>query len=382
MIPYGRQDISDFDIEAVVNVLKSNYLTQGPKVPSFEASVAEATGVKFAVAANSATSSLHTACLALGLGEGDYLWTTPITFVASANCGLYCGAKIDFVDIDPNTYNMSVNALEKKLILADAAGKLPKIVVPVHLCGQSPDLRRMKKLSSKYGFSLIEDASHSIGASYAGSPVGNCQFSDVTIFSFHPVKIITTAEGGIATTNDSKLAEKMKLLTSHGVTRDKNLMKNKSHGGWYYEQIELGLNYRMTEIQAALGVSQLTRLKSFVSRRTTLAARYNEILSDLPMQLPYQAPETSSSWHLYVIRIKGRDDDKAKIFQELRDKGIGVNLHYMPVYKQPYFSGMGFDYNYLPESEAYYREAISLPLFPGLSFEDQDYIAKVLRKIL
>lgn len=384
MIPYGKQEITQQDINAVVEVLQSDYLTQGPQVPAFEAALMNHTGANFAVAVNSATSALHIACLALGLGQGDTLWTTPVTFVASANCGLYCNANVDFVDIDPNTYNMSVSALEAKLVKAKASNTLPKVVVPVHLCGQSCDMEKIFALSKEYGFSLIEDASHAIGGRYQDSLIGCCKYSDITVFSFHPVKIVTTAEGGAAVTNNKDLAYKMELLRSHGITRDTNMMSGESHGGWYYEQIALGFNYRMTELQAALGVSQMQRLDAFVTERHRLSKRYNSLLQNLPITLPYQLENTYSGLHLYVIRLKLDQISKthSKVFEELRENGVGVNLHYIPVHTQPYYRSMGFKLGDFPEAESYYQQAISLPMFHLMTEEQQDEVVRVLYFVL
>lgn len=384
MIPYGRQAISQQDIDAVVEVLQSDFLTQGPKVPLFEQTVAQQVGAKHALAVNSATSALHIACLALGLGDGDWLWTTPITFVASANCGLYCGAQVDFVDIDPATYNLCPKALEQKLITAEKAGKLPKILVPVHFSGQPCDMQAIHKLSQKYGFKIIEDASHAIGGKYQGEYIGNCQYSDITVFSFHPVKIITTAEGGMALTNSDELATKMNLYRSHGVTRDQDLMTHEPDGPWYYQQVDLGFNYRMTELQAALGISQMTRLDEFVAKRHELAVRYNELLANLPITLPWQHPDSYSGLHLYVIRLQLDKITKnhRQVFEELRAQGIGVNLHYIPVHTQPYYQQMGFKQGDFLEAEKYYQEAISLPMFSTLSEEQQDTVIRVLEKVL
>ena len=384
MIPYGRQDINQEDIDSVVDVLNSDFLTQGPQVPKFEQSLIEYTGANYALAVNSATSALHIACLALGLGEGDLLWTTPITFVASANCGLYCGAHVDFVDIDPNTYNMSVKRLEEKLIKAKALGRLPKIVVPVHLCGQPCDMESIAKLAEEYGFKVIEDASHAIGGKYQGLPIGNCKYSDVTVFSFHPVKIITTAEGGVALTNDVKVAERMNLYRSHGVTRDEKQMTQVPDGPWYYQQVELGYNYRMTELQAALGISQLARLDMFVSKRHELAKRYDEKLSHLPLVTPYQLADTYSGLHLYVVRLNLSSIKKTRleIFEKLRELGIGVNVHYIPVHTQPYYKRLGFETVRFPQAESYYAEAISLPMFHTMTLNQQDMVISALESVL
>lgn len=384
VIPYGKQDISQQDIDSVVDVLNSDFLTQGPQVPAFELALKEQTGAQYALAMNSATSALHVACLALDLGADDWLWTSPITFVASANCGLYCGAQVDFVDIDPDTYNMCPKRLEEKLIKAKAEGKLPKIVVPVHLCGQPCDMAAIAKLAVEYGFKVIEDASHAIGGRYHDKPIGNCEYSDITVFSFHPVKIVTTAEGGAALTNQKELSEKMALLRSHGITRDPELMRGESDGGWYYQQIILGFNYRMTELQAALGVSQMKRLDEFVSARHQLAKGYNEKLAHLPLVSPYQLPNTYSGLHLYVIRLRLDEIEftHKQVFDALRDRGIGVNLHYIPVHTQPYYQDMGFSDGDFPESERYYREAISLPMYHGMSEEQQDIVVQTLTDIL
>jgi UDP-4-amino-4,6-dideoxy-N-acetyl-beta-L-altrosamine transaminase len=385
MIPYGKQDINQQDIDAVLEVLQSDFLTQGPQVPLFEKTVADYCGAQYGVAVNSATSALHIACLALGLGEGDSLWTSPNTFVASANCGLYCGAAVDFVDIDPLTYNLCADKLEQKLIQAKADNNLPKIVIPVHFAGQSCDMQRIHQLSQEYGFSIIEDASHAIGGKYLEKPVGGCQYSDIAVFSFHPVKIITTAEGGLATTNQPDLAEKMQLLRSHGVTRDPKLMTKESEGGWYYQQVDLGFNYRMTELQAALGISQMTRLDDFVATRHQLQERYDELVKDLPVITPYQNPDAYSALHLYPIQIeldKVTKSSHKQIFEELRQNGIGVNLHYIPVHTQPYYQKIGFKQGDFPNAEKYYSRANSIPMFHGLTFEMQDQVVDTLKKVL
>lgn len=384
MIPYGKQDINQADIDAVLQVLKSDFLTQGPMVPRFEQSVAKHVGANHALAVNSATSALHIACLALGLGEGDWLWTSPVTFVASANCGLYCGAKVDFVDIDPQTYNLCPLALKKKLEQAKQEGRLPSVVVAVHLCGQPCDMQTIDALAKEYSFKVIEDASHAIGGKYQGEFIGNCRYSDITVFSFHPVKIVTTAEGGMVVTNDARLAEKMNLLRSHGITRDPSLMTHESDGPWYYQQVDLGFNYRMTELQAALGASQMERLDSFVSRRNALADRYDRLLADLPLVLPWQHPDSYSARHLYVVRLRLDKISKThrQVFDQMRTSGVGVNLHYIPVHTQPYYQRRGFSQGQFSEAERYYSEAISLPLYQTLSEDDQNLVVKRLRAIL
>ena len=384
MIPYGRQDINQQDINAVVEVLKSDFLTQGPQVPAFEQAIIDACDAKYAVAVNSATSALHIACLALGLGKDDWLWTTPNTFVASANCALYCGAKVDFIDIDPRTYNLCAKQLEKKLIAAQKVGKLPKIVIPVHFSGQSCDMQAIHELAKKYGFKIIEDASHAIGGKYQDAPIGNSRYSDITIFSFHPVKIVTTAEGGMAVTNNAKLAEQLNLLRSHGITRDEELMTKAADGPWYYQQIELGYNYRMTELQAALGLSQMQRLEGFVIKRHELASRYDNLLHDLPITLPWQHPYSYSARHLYVIRLQLEQINLTHldVFNALRAAGIQVNLHYIPVHMQPYYQKMGFASGQFPEAEKYYKEAISIPLFSAMTEGQQDTVCSTLKTIL
>lgn len=384
MIPYGRHEITPADIDAVVDVLQSDFLTQGPVVPLFEKAVAEYCGVQHVVAVNSATSALHVACLALGLGSGDWMWTSPITFVASANCGRYCGAHVDFVDIDPRTYNLCPRALERKLLQAGREGRLPKVVVPVHFSGQSCEMAAIHALSQQYGFKIIEDASHAIGGKYKEEPVGSCRFSDIAVFSFHPVKIITAAEGGMALTKDRALATKMSLLRSHGITRDPSQMTHDPDGPWYYQQVELGFNYRMTELQAALGMAQMRRLDHYVARRHQIARRYDQMLSDLPITIPWQREDGYSAMHLYVIRLR-RDlggMTQRRVFDSMREQGIGVNLHYIPVYRQPYYQQMGFREAECPEAERYYSEAITLPMFPTISDAQQNEVVYALRRAL
>lgn len=385
MIPYGRQHITQADIDAVVDVLQSDYLTQGPKVPLFEQAVADKVGAKYAVAANSGTSALHIACLALGLGPGDILWTSPITFVASANCALYCSATVDFVDIDPGTYTLCPQALEEKLKQAEQENRLPKIVIPVHMCGQSCRMAAIHDLSQQYGFRIIEDACHALGGQYKGMPIGSCQYSDITVFSFHPVKLITTGEGGMAVTNDITLADRMCRFRSHGITSDRDQMESRPADEiWNYQQIFLGYNYRMTDIQAALGISQLEKLDAFIARRRELAHRYGRVLANLPVKLPLQDPDGESAWHLYVIRLKLDiiSQNQQQVFASLREKGIGVNLHYIPVHLQPWYRALGFGPGQFPEAEHYYREAVTLPLFYALTNDEQDEVADLLKEIL
>jgi UDP-4-amino-4,6-dideoxy-N-acetyl-beta-L-altrosamine transaminase len=381
VIPYGRQDISEEDINAVVEVLRSDWLTQGPKIEEFENRLSSKVGANHAVLVNSATSALHIACLALGLRPGSRLWTTPNTFVASANCGLYCGARVDFVDIDPRTYNMSEEALEAKLVEAEKSGLLPDVVVVVHHSGQPCRMQTVGRLAVRFGFRVIEDASHAVGASYEGDYIGSCRHSDVVVFSFHPVKIITTGEGGAALTNDPEIAARMSRLRSHGVTRESELMEAMPDGPWYYEQIELGFNYRMTDIQAALGLAQLSRLDEFVGRRRELSRRYDELLSGLPLSVPWQVDEIESSRHLYVIRLhlKELNVGRTQVFCHLRESGIGVNVHYIPVHRQPFYQRLGFKEGDFPESEHYYQEAISLPMYSSLTSDDQDEVVRALR---
>ena len=403
MLQYGRQDITQTDIDAVAEVLRSDFLTQGPAVPAFERAVSSRIGARHAVAVNSATSALHIACLALGLGEGDRLWTVPNTFVASANCGRYCGADIDFVDIDPLTWNMSIPRLREKLIQARKDNRLPKVVVPVHFAGQPTEQEAIWELAQDFGFKVLEDAAHAIGASRNGEPVGSCRWSDITVFSFHPVKIITTGEGGMALTNDGELTERMTLLRSHGITRDPARFRDRSHErdhatapmnqhahaskphpAWYYEQQELGFNYRMTEIQAALGASQLERLDDYIERRNALARSYDHALQGLPLQLPTVQPENRSAFHLYVVRLKRDATAKPhrQVFDELRQRGIGVNLHYMPAHLQPYYRDLGFTPGQYPEAEAHGESAITLPLYSTLTDQEQDQVVLALKETL
>ena len=384
MIPYGRQSISEADIDAVVEVLRSDFLTQGPVVPAFEQAVASYCGADYGVAMNSATSALHLACLALGVGPGDKVWTSPITFVASANAALYCGADVDFVDVDERTYNICPSQLEQKLDRAAGAGALPKVIVPVHLAGQSCDMAAIHAAASRHGVRIIEDASHAIGGSYRGEAVGSCRYSDIAIFSFHPVKIITTGEGGMAMTKDLQLAEMMRVDRTHGITRDPAQLQHDDVGPWYYEQQRLGFNYRMTDICAALGLSQLKRIEDFVARRREIAAAYDAAFADLPVRTPWQHPDTLSAWHLYVIRIDQQRIARGhrEIFDALRAAGVGVNLHYIPVYRQPYYRELGFGQGYCPNAEAYYAEAISLPMFPAMTKEEQDFVIATIRNVL
>lgn len=392
MIPYGHQEIVQTDVDSVIEVLRSEFLTQGPAVPRFERGIAAKVGAGHAVAVNSATAALHIACLALRLGPGDRLWTVPNTFVASANCGHYCGAEVDFVDIDPITWNLSIPRLKEKLANAKKSDRLPKVVVPVHFGGQPTEQEFIWELGQEYGFKILEDAAHAIGARRNGEPVGSCRWSDVTVFSFHPVKIITTGEGGIALTNDHDIAERMKMLRSHGITRDRARFLGQcrtadeasAFGDWYYEQQVLGFNYRMTDIQAALGASQLARLDSYVERRNIIARRYDRAFEDLSLQLPSVLRGNLSAFHLYVIRRKraSADKNRGQIFDTLRRRGIGVNVHYMPVHLQPFYRQRGFSAGMFPEAEAHGDEAISLPLYPTLSDQQQDQVVRELRELL
>ena len=381
MIPYGRQSISAEDIQAVVETLKSDFLTQGPAVPAFEQALASYCKVPYAVAVNSATSALHIACLALDVKTGDRVWTSPISFVASANCALYCGATVDFVDVEPDTGLMSVRALAAKLQQAAANNTLPKVIIPVHLAGHSCAMQQISTLCKPYGIRIIEDASHAIGGRYLQHKIGSCQFSDITVFSFHPVKIITTAEGGVALTKDLTLAARMQLLRSHGITRNPDDMTEVSHGPWYYQQIELGLNYRMTDLQAALGLSQLKKLDTFVAKRLEAVARYSNLLQNLPLDLPAECPAGQSAWHLYIIQLHD-ENRRLAVFEALRSAGIGVNVHYIPIHTQPYYQKLGFHWGDFPQAEAFYSRIISLPLYADLTAEQQQQVGLVLRKEL
>lgn len=385
MIPYGRQEVTQADIDAVAEVLRSDFLTQGPAIPRFEAAVAARTGAAHAVAVNSATSALHVACAALGLGPGDVLWTVPNTFVASANCALYCGAAVDFVDIDARTWNLSVPALRAKLLEARAAGRLPKVVVPVHFGGQPTDQEEIAALAEEFGFRVLEDASHSIGGARGGEPVGSCRFADAAVFSFHPVKLVTSAEGGMALARDPEVAARMRMLRTHGITREPaRLRAGADAPAWHYEQQLLGFNYRLTDVQAALGLSQLARLEAYVERRNALARRYDAALSDLPLRLPYVRPENRSAFHLYVVRVEAAagERERRRVFEALRSRGIGANVHYMPVHLQPYYRALGFREGSCPEAEAHGRTAITLPLYPGLEEAAQDRVVEALHDVL
>lgn len=384
MIPYARQNIDAGDIDAVLQVLQSDWLTQGPMVERFEQALAQRCGAVHAVAVSNATAGLHLACLAAGLGVGDWLWTSPISFVASANCARYCGANVDFVDIDPHTWTLDATALARKLEEAASLGRLPKVVVAVAFAGQSADMRSLKGLARQYGFTLIEDAAHAVGARYAGVAVGNGEFADMTVFSFHPVKIITAAEGGMVLTNDAQLAARLQLLRSHGVTRDPGQMSEASHGPWYYQQLELGFNYRLSDLHAALGLSQLSRLDEFLARRRQLVARYQRSLADLPVDVQAPQAEAQSAWHLFVVRLRGARAQRAhkQIFEAMRAAGVGVNLHYIPIHLQPYYRELGFKPGDFPEAEAYYASALSLPLYPDLSEAEQDHVLDSLRQAL
>ncbi|MCQ8882431.1 UDP-4-amino-4,6-dideoxy-N-acetyl-beta-L-altrosamine transaminase [Pseudoalteromonas shioyasakiensis] len=379
VIPYGKQSISQDDINAVIDVLKSDWLTQGPAVPAFESAIAAYCGAHYACATNSATSALHIACLALGVGKGDIVWTSPISFVASSNCALYCGADIDFVDIDLETGNMSVVALKEKLAIAKQNKRLPKVVIPVHLAGQSCDMAAINELAKEYGFKVIEDASHAIGAKYKGNPVGSCDYSDITVFSFHPVKIITSAEGGMAVTNCEALDKKMKRLRSHGITNHPDEMTEPSHGPWYYQQLELGFNYRMTDMQAALGLSQLKQLDNFVSVRNDIATTYNHAFANSTVAHLTQSDDCYSSYHLYIVRLIQCDVEKHKsVITGMREQGIIAHLHYIPIHLQPYYQALGFSEGNFPNAETYYKEAVTIPLHPTMTADEQQFVIKTL----
>ena len=381
MIPYGRQSISQEDIEAVTSVLKSDFLTQGPQVPLFESKIAQLTQSNYAVAGNSATSMLHVACLALGVTESDIVWTSPISFVASANCALYCGASVDFVDVDPGTANLCPKALAIKLSAANQDNKLPKVIIAVHMAGHSCDMKQIAKLANQYGVNVIEDAAHGIGGSYLNSPLGSCKYSDITVFSFHPVKIITTGEGGVATTNDPHLAKAMSLCCSHGITKSKADMQNPEEGDWFYEQQSLGFNYRMTDLQAALGNSQLKLLSNIVEKRNRLAVRYQRLLQGCGITFILPLESSLSAYHLLLILIPD-DYDRKAVFNRLRSAGIGVHVHYIPIHLQPYYQRLGFREGDFPNAEKYYQSCLTLPLFPDLTFEQQDYVCHTLKELL
>lgn len=383
MIPYGRQMISESDIDSVVQVLRSDYLTQGPQVPNFEKLLAKHVGALHAVAVNSATSALHMACLALDLGPGDYLWTSPNSFVASANCALYCGAQVDFVDIDLRTYNMCPALLADKLAKAEKSGRIPKVVVLVHFAGQPCEMEAFSTLSKQYGFSLVEDASHAIGGRWKDTYIGSCKHSDITVFSFHPVKIITTAEGGLLTTRNAQIAQRLTDLRSHGITRDNSRLHRQDQGAWYYEQQSIGFNYRMTDLQAALGISQMTELDRFVTLRHELVAKYDRSLFGLPLIKPWQHPDSYSAFHLYPIQITDEAQiSRLALFNALRNAGVMVNVHYIPIHLQPHYMGMGFKVGDFPNAEAYYNRTISLPLYAGLSDIDQKYVVSNIKNLL
>ena len=384
MIPYGRQNITEDDLAAVIETLRSDYLTQGPRIPEFENAVSQLVEANYSVAVNSATSALHISCVALGLEDGSLLWTSPNTFVASSNCALYCGAAVDFVDIDLNTYTIDIQALEEKLEIAKHNNRLPDVLVAVHLGGQSCDMKKISQLSKQYGFKVIEDASHCIGGHYDNRLIGNCDYSDICIFSFHPVKIITTVEGGLATTNDEELFNRLQRLRTHGITRDPAFMHEQNNYAWHYEQLELGFNYRMTDVQAALGTSQLKRIHENIAKRRALAARYKQMLADLPVACQQANEQGDSAWHIFVIRLLNVEslEQKSVIFNELRSSGIGVNVHYIPVHTQPYYKALGFEWGMFPNAEKYYTQALTIPLFPELEDNQQDYIVEQLTKVL
>jgi UDP-4-amino-4,6-dideoxy-N-acetyl-beta-L-altrosamine transaminase len=379
-IPYGRQNIGQEDIDAVVTILGSEFLTQGPAVALFERTVADYCDVQYGVAVSSATAALHLSCLALDIGPGDLVWTSAVTFVASANCARYCGADVDFVDIDSRTLNMDMEDLERKLEVAEKIGRIPKLVIPVHLSGYSCDMRKLASLAEKYGFLVIEDASHAVGGSYEGRKIGSCEFSDITVFSFHAVKIVTTGEGGMALTDNSEIANKITRLRSHGITRDTSEMSGGSDGPWYYEQLDLGFNYRITDIQAALGISQMNKLDEFISQRQSIAGIYDKLMKEMPITLPVHSDGISSSLHLYIIQpdLDWLGCSHQQAFERLRSNGILVNLHYIPVYRHPYYAQFGYNRSLFPNAEVYYSKAISLPIYPGLQPNQQEQVIKTL----
>ncbi len=380
MIPYGRQHLDEDDVKAVVETLTSNWLTQGPAIPKFETALADYCGANFGIAVNSATSALHIACLALDVGKDDIVWTSPNSFVASANCGLYCGASVDFVDIELQTGNMCVEALKEKLVAAESSGNLPKVVIPVHFAGQPCDMARIRALSKRYNFYVLEDASHAVGAKYQNSFIGSCEYSDICVFSFHPVKIITTMEGGMALTNDPSLADKMRMLRSHGITNDPARMTEESHGPWYYEQVALGFNYRMTDVEAALGLSQLNKLEDFLEKRNILARHYDSLFRLYSNIFPLtQSNDNYSSYHLYVVKVDSLDSDKhAKLISELRERGIFAHVHYIPIHLQPHYKSLGFKKGDFPNAEHYYQQAVTLPLFPDLTLGEVEQVVDTL----
>ncbi|MDB6118480.1 MAG: pseC [Verrucomicrobiaceae bacterium] len=381
VLPYGRQSISEQDIAAVVEVLRSDFLTQGPAIGRFESAVNDWCGSRHGVAISNGTAALHLAVKALGVGHGDWVWTSPITFTASANCARYCGARVDFVDVDPGTVNLCPDRLAAKLEIAEKNGTSPKVVIPVHFAGQSCAMDRIHALGQKYGFRIIEDAAHALGGTYLNERVGNCRWSDMVTHSFHPVKIITSGEGGMVTTNDDELASRVALLRTHGITRDPALMEGESHGPWYYQQVELGYNYRMTDIQAALGASQMTRLESFAARRREIASLYDAAVASLPLHALARDPKAVSGWHLYMIRLDLKTIRKTRreVFESLRAQGIGVNVHYIPVHLQPDYARLGFTAGMFPEAEQYYEECITLPMFPAMADEDVERVRRALQ---
>lgn len=380
MIPYGKHLVDEDDIDAVVEVLRNQFLTQGQVVPQFEKALCDYTGAKHCVAVNSATSGLHVACLAAGVGQGDLVWTVPNSFVASANCALYCGAQVDFVDINPSTRNIDLDALDNKLQAAAEQNRLPKVLIVVHFSGLSCDMQRIQALTQAYSVILIEDAAHGLGGSHRGAKIGSCVHSDMAVLSFHPVKSITSAEGGAVLTNQSQLLQKMQLFAKHGVTKDAALYLGESHGPWYYQQLELGYNYRLSDMQAALGLSQLTKLDSFIQRRAEIAKVYDQALAHLPLKLPLVEPESQSAWHLYMVELT--QHNRQSIYQQLHAKGVAVNVHYIPIHLQPYYQRLGFKEGDFPQSEHFYQNALTLPLFPSLSEKEQATVIQALEEVL